>query len=137
MLVDFHSHTWESDGTLSPQALCEAMVQAGVRIFSISDHDTLAAYGAFSAPPHVRVVTGIEINTTYDDGEVHILGYRLPLDDSPLTRVIEENRAARRARVARIVEQLRGAGHDISLEQVHAEASERASLGRPHVGKAL
>ena len=113
------------------------MVEAGVRIFSITDHDTLAAYGAFSAPQYVNVVTGIEINTTYDDGEVHILGYRLPLDDSRLMRVIEENRTARRTRIARIVEQLRGAGHDISLDQVHAEANERASLGRPHVGKAL
>lgn len=113
------------------------MVQAGVRIFSITDHDTLSAYGAFSAPAHVRVITGIEINTTWDDGEVHILGYRLPLQHPALGRVIEENRRARRARVACMVEQLQQAGHDIALEHVHAEASERASLGRPHVGKAL
>lgn len=137
MLVDFHSHTWESDGTLSPQALCDFMRERGVRVFSITDHDSLSAYGAFEPPPSTRVVTGIEINTTFNDGEVHVLGYRLPLGKSALTDVLERNRAARRKRIKRIVDQLRAAGHDIALEHVHAEATGDASLGRPHVGKAL
>lgn len=137
MIVDFHSHTWESDGTLSPQALCDFMAERGVRIYSVTDHDSLAAYGQFTPPDSARIVTGIEINTTYRDGEVHILGYRLPLEPSPLTQVLERNRHARRARISRIVSQLREAGHDITLEHVHAEAKDEASLGRPHVGKAL
>lgn len=137
MLVDFHSHTHESDGTLAPQALCDLMQERGVRVFSVTDHDTLSAYGRFDAPAAVRVVTGIEINTTWNDVEVHVLGYRLPLGDSPLREVLERNRAARRTRVGRIVQQLRDAGHDITLEHVHAEARHGASLGRPHVGKAL
>ncbi len=137
MIVDFHSHTWESDGTLSPQALCDLMAERGVRIFSVTDHDTLAAYGQFTPPASARIITGIEINTTYRDGEVHVLGYRLPLGPSPLTQVLENNRHARRARISRIVAQLRDAGHDITLEHVHSEAKDDASLGRPHVGKAL
>jgi predicted metal-dependent phosphoesterase TrpH len=113
------------------------MHERGVGIFSITDHDTLTAYGQFEAPKNARVVTGIEINTTYNDGEVHVLGYRLPLEPSPLTDVLEANRKARRSRIGRIVQQLRDVGHDITLEHVHAEAEENASLGRPHVGKAL
>lgn len=113
------------------------MRERGVRYFSITDHDSLNAYGQFEAPPNVRVITGIEINTTFRDGEVHVLGYRLPLDRSPLTEVLERNRRARRTRIGRIVEQLRAAGHEIALEHVHAEANDGASLGRPHVGKAL
>lgn len=137
MLVDFHSHTCESDGTLAPAQLCAFMQERGVRYFSITDHDSINAYGQFAVPAHMRAVSGIEINTTFRDGEVHILGYRLPLGESPLTAVLEENRAARRARVGRIVAQLRDAGYDITMDDVHAEASEGASLGRPHVGKAL
>jgi hypothetical protein len=113
------------------------MQERGVRIFSITDHDTLRAYGRFEPPAGVRVVTGIEINASHNDGEVHILGYRVPLGASPLTEVLERNRHARRKRVNRIVAQLRDAGHDITMEDVHAEAREGASLGRPHVGKAL
>lgn len=113
------------------------MRERGVRFFSITDHDSIKAYGQFEVPAHMRSISGIEINTTYRDGEVHVLGYRLPLGDSPLSRVLEENRAARRTRVGRIVGQLRDAGHDITMDDVHAEAFEGASLGRPHVGKAL
>lgn len=137
MLVDFHSHTCESDGTLAPAALCDFMRERGVRVFSITDHDSIKAYGQFEVPATMRAVSGIEINTSYRDSEVHILGYRVPLEESPLTRVLEENRAARRTRVGRIVDQLRESGHDITMDDVHAEAMEGASLGRPHVGKAL
>jgi len=137
VLVDFHSHTCESDGTLTPAALCEFMQQRGVRFFSITDHDSIKAYGQFEVPPHIRLTSGIEINTSFRDGEVHVLGYRLPLGNSPLTQVLEANRAARRTRVRRIVDQLRDAGYGITMDDVHAQALEGASLGRPHVGKAL
>jgi predicted metal-dependent phosphoesterase TrpH len=137
LIVDFHSHTYESDGTLAPQALCDFMHERGVRVFSITDHDTLNAYGQFELPAGVRVITGIEINTTYNGGEVHVLGYRLPIGNSRLSAVLERNRSARRTRVARIVSQLQEAGYAITLDDVHAEAGNGASLGRPHVGKAL
>jgi predicted metal-dependent phosphoesterase TrpH len=113
------------------------MQQRGVRFFSITDHDSIAAYGQFDLPAHMRVTAGIEINTSWSENEVHVLGYRLPLGESPLTAVLEANRAARRIRVARIVQQLQDAGYAIGMDDVHAEASEGASLGRPHVGKAL
>ena len=113
------------------------MQERGVRIFSITDHDTLNAYRYIEPPPRTQIVTGIEINTTWDEGEVHVLGYRVPLDDPALTSVLERNRAAREVRVGQMVELLRSAGHDISIEAVRAESQEGAALGRPHVGKAL
>jgi len=113
------------------------MQSRGVQIFAITDHDTLAAFEQLEPVAGIRIVTGIEINATYEDSEVHILGYHLPAGPSPLTAVIEANRAARRVRVGRIVAQLCAAGHAISLEDVEAEAAPNASLGRPHVGKVL
>jgi predicted metal-dependent phosphoesterase TrpH len=137
LIVDFHTHTSESDGTLAPQMLCDRLNARGVRVCSITDHDTLGAYGKFEPPPGMRVVTGIEINTTYEDGEVHLLGYRLPLEEPRLAETIQRNRAARRVRVERIVEQLQAAGYAIAMSDVEAEAGPDSSLGRPHVGKAL
>ncbi len=87
MIVDFHSHTRESDGALPPEELVAMMRARGVRIFSITDHDTMRAYGQFAAE-FATVVPGIEINTTWNDNEVHVLGYGLPLgDDTPLANV--------------------------------------------------
>lgn len=120
-----------------PQALCNMMHERGVRIFSVTDHDTLDAYGQFEVPKGMRLITGIEINTTYRDSEVHVLGYRLPLGASPLVNTLDRNRQARVARIRQIVDQLQACGHAITVADVEAEASEGASLGRPHVAKAL
>lgn len=137
MIVDFHSHTFESDGTLSPAELCDAMRKRGVAVFSITDHDTLAAYDGLAAPSGARVIVGIEVNTTYRGNEVHLLGFRVRRDDVRFNRLLEHNQQARRERIARTVEQLQAAGYAITLEQVLAEAGTGKSLGRPHVGKAL
>jgi hypothetical protein len=109
----------------------------GVQIFAITDHDTLAAFGRLEPVAGIRLVTGIEINAAHADGEVHVLGFGLQTGPSPLTAVIEANREARRVRVGRIVTQLREAGYDITFADVEAEAAPNATLGRPHVGKAL
>lgn len=138
MIVDFHSHTYESDGTLSPGELCAAMHKRGVTVFSITDHDTLGAYRDLTVPAPMRLVAGIEINTTYDGNEAHVLGYKLPLTvGTPLDRMLEDNRAARRERIGEMVTKLQEAGYEITMEQVLAEAGKGQSLGRPHVGKAL
>lgn len=137
MIVDFHSHTRESDGALAPPELVAMMRARGVQIFSITDHDTMRAYGRFEAG-FATVVPGIEINTTWQDNEVHVLGYRLPLgEDTPLARVLAENREFRRTRVDRMVAALGAAGYPLTVADVTAESDGGDALGRPHVAKAL
>ena len=144
MVVDFHSHTHASDGTWSPAELLAAMKTRGVDVFSVSDHDTLAAYEALRpngvdvdgiAP--ARLVTGIEINTTYRWNEVHILGYGFALGPSELDSMIAENRKSRDERAREMIALLARAGHGLTYEMVRAEAEPHAPLGRPHVAKAL
>ncbi len=137
MIVDFHSHTRESDGSLEPQALVDLMAERKVEVFAISDHDSLGAFGRFQAPAGARVITGIEINTTWRGNEVHVLGYGIGLDDPTFAELIERNRRSRRERMERIVQNLRVAGYGVSMEDVEREADSGAALGRPHVGKAL
>jgi 3',5'-nucleoside bisphosphate phosphatase len=134
--VDFHSHTLESDGTLSPAELVAKMRARGVSWFSITDHDTTRAYDAVDAPGQ-HVITGIEINTTWDGSDVHILGYRIPTGPSALADVVERNRNHRRERIDVMVGGLNRAGYPVSVEQVLAESGGGHALGRPHVAKAL
>jgi 3',5'-nucleoside bisphosphate phosphatase len=137
MIVDFHSHTRESDGALAPEELVAMMRARGVRIFSITDHDTIRAYGQFAAD-FARVIPGIEINTTWNDNEVHVLGYGIPLgDDTPLALILAENREFRRTRIDRIAANLTAAGFPITVADVVAQSDGGDALGRPHVAKAL
>jgi 3',5'-nucleoside bisphosphate phosphatase len=135
--VDLHSHTNMSDGTLSPQELADFMGERGVELFSISDHDTLGAYGLFEPPRGSRVIPSIEINTTWRKNEVHVLGYGVPLGPSAINELLEYNQEQRRMRAVTMVERLREAGYSITIEDVVREAGDAHSMGRPHVAKAL
>lgn len=137
MKIDLHSHTRMSDGTLSPQELADFMGERGVEVFSISDHDTLGAYGMFEPPAGARVIPAIEINTTWRKNEVHVLGYNVPLGPSQINELLEYNQEQRRLRAITIVENLREAGYPITIEDVEREAGDAHSMGRPHVAKAL
>jgi predicted metal-dependent phosphoesterase TrpH len=139
VLVDFHCHTSESDGTLLPAELGAAMRSRGVEIFAITDHDSLGAFpkldGSYGT---AHVVTGIELNTTYRDNEVHVLGYGFPLDSPEMRAAIEANRGHRERRAERMIEQLANAGYPLDVASVRAEAGHAdSSLGRPHVARAL
>jgi predicted metal-dependent phosphoesterase TrpH len=139
VLVDFHSHTTESDGTLSPPELAGLMRKRGVEIFSVTDHDALGAYPKLGdSAGSARVVPGIELNTTYRGNEVHVLGYGFPADSPVVEEAIATNRRERATRAEKMIEQLREAGFDLDLAAVRAEAGHDASaLGRPHVARAL
>jgi predicted metal-dependent phosphoesterase TrpH len=108
----------------------------GVSWFSITDHDTTRAYERVDAPGQ-HVIAGIEINTTWDGSDVHILGYGIPTGPSPLAEIVERNRAHRRERVDTMVAGLNGAGYPVTVDQVLAESNGGHALGRPHVAKAL
>lgn len=137
MIVDFHSHTTNSDGSLSTNDLVAAMERRGVRFFSITDHDSIRAYDELP-PVRATVVPGIEINTTHLGMDVHILGYGFDAADGALiSRTVAANRQARRARIKTMVERLNVAGYPLTDEMVAAEAEGSESLGRPHVAKAL
>jgi len=139
VLVDFHSHTLESDGTLAPAELAAAMQKRGVEIFSVTDHDSLGAYDRFDdAVGAATVVTGIELNTTYRANEVHILGYGFPVESETIATAIGANLEQRRLREQRMGDQLQRAGVDLDMSAVRAEAGHAdSSLGRPHVARAL
>jgi predicted metal-dependent phosphoesterase TrpH len=137
VIVDFHSHTHESDGSLPPAQLVDLMRKRGVRIFAITDHDTTRAYGTFAAD-FARVVPGVEINTSWRDNEVHVLGYGVPTgDDGALAGVLAANRDFRRTRAERMVNAVNAAGFPVTLDAVIAEAGGADAIGRPHLAKAL
>ena len=113
------------------------MDRRGVRIFSITDHDTTRAYQELPES-RAQIVPGIEINTTRDGVDIHILGYGFdPSAAAPIHATLEANRKARVVRIKTMIERLARAGYPLTEEMVAAEADGSESLGRPHVAKAL
>ena len=140
MKVDLHLHSTASDGSLSPSAVVWAARAGGLDVISITDHDTVAgvAEAVAALPDAMHVVPGVELSTTLDGVELHMLGYFIDPHNAELVAHAEHAVEARRQRVQRMLELLRKYNIHISFDDVltTAEASPRV-LGRPHVARAL
>ena len=68
--ANFHCHTTESDGKLSPLSVVEFYKHAGYDILSITDHCTVTEINS----NQILFIPGIEIDYTFPEQWVHILG---------------------------------------------------------------
>ena len=69
---DFHAHTNFSDGVNSPDELAALAQAEGLDFLAITDHNTIGALSAFTAPPPMLIVRGIEI--TLKNGHFNVFG---------------------------------------------------------------
>ena len=138
-MVDLHTHSDRSDGTLGPQQLIDLARRLGLKALSITDHDSLEGYDLalpYAQPAGVELVCGIELSTRRQSSSIHILGYFL---EQPPGETFRSHLAylqkARRERNGRLTERLRQLGLSIRLED--AEKLGRSQTGRPHFAQLL
>ncbi|MDZ4177918.1 MAG: PHP domain-containing protein [Coriobacteriia bacterium] len=139
MRFDLHVHSTASDGHLSPSELVRASLEAGLTALAITDHDSLS--GVPEALQAARgtdllVIAGVELSASYEDADIHILGYFVDPHDKVLTRRLSTLREVRHGRAHQMVEHLKRAGIDVTLEAV-LHFAQSGSVGRSHVARAL
>lgn len=136
--VDLQVHSTASDGALPPAAVVRAARGAGLTAIALTDHDTVdgvAEAVAEGAVQGVRVVPGVELSTTFEGEELHLLGLHLA-DLAVLREELAALRTDRVSRAERIVALLNQHGIPVAMEAVLREAAGGA-VGRPHVARAL
>jgi len=140
--ADFHNHSTASDGRLTPAQMVELAVANGVKIFSLTDHDSTEGFAEAQRTaekyPDFTLVPGCELSTDIEGDEVHVLGYLTveQLHNPELQEQLTKFRAGRFQRGKDMVAKLEAIGKPISWERVLEIAGE-ASVGRPHVARAL
>jgi predicted metal-dependent phosphoesterase TrpH len=139
MIVDLHTHTNRSDGTLSAIELLQGAVDAGIELLSITDHDTIAAYQDLEVDltkQSLTIVPGIEFSTKWRTTGVHVLGLNIDLASDAIDAATKFQLDARRLRAERIAERLERAGLADTLPGAMAIAKWGA-VGRPHFARHL
>lgn len=138
-MIDLHVHTTASDGQYSPSQIIEKAAEKNISVLAITDHDTVAGLeeGKNAAKSHnLTFVQGVELNINYPTGEFHLLGLGLK-DISPLLVELLDNLVKNRElRNLQIIEKMREAGVDISLEEMKEHFPDTV-LGRPHFAAEL
>jgi len=95
MFADLHLHSIHSDGTDTPDELISLVIKHNVKIISITDHDSIAAY-AYVAPeqyPDVKIIPAVEISAVFEHSYVHVLGYYIDIESDDLTEYIKNTSA--------------------------------------------
>ena len=138
--VDLHLHTTFSDGTLTPTQLVRMCAERGLKVVSVSDHDSTQgipeALQAARPFPQLTVIPGIELSTDVPGSEIHVLGYFVDYQNADFQRTIQRFREDRVGRAHRMVEKLNELGLAISWERVK-ELSGDGAIGRPHIAQAM
>ena len=139
-LMDLHTHTTASDGSLTPAELVAAARAAGLKAVAVTDHDTTAGLDealAAGAEPGLQVVPGVEISVEAGlAGGVHVVGLFVEHHHPPLTAALERLQRARARRNPRMVERLNHLGIPVTLEEVAAFAGGDL-ISRAHFAQAL
>ena len=140
MRIDLHCHSDVSDGTESPAGVVRRAAAAGLDVLALTDHDSTAGLPAAAEAGRelgVDVRLGCEISCLRDGVSVHLLGYLFDPADAVLSRELELIRTDRVRRAAAMVDRLRELGLDLAYDRVLAIAGDAASVGRPHIARAM
>jgi len=114
--VDFHTHSYHSDGVRSPANLVRRLKQYGVIAGALTDHNTVAGVDeAIAAGKRygVKIYPGIEIYTQYRGRALHLLGLNIDHTHAKLTAWTNRAQSHRRDWFDASVDRLRALGFSI------------------------
>jgi predicted metal-dependent phosphoesterase TrpH len=138
-LIDLHAHSSVSDGTETPGEMIAAGVAAGLDVLAITDHDSTAGWvPAFEAAEGtgLTVLPGMELSTQLNGASVHLLGYLIDPAHPRLLAETERIRAERLHRAEAMVQRI-AVDYALDWDDVLAQTTPGATIGRPHIADAL
>jgi predicted metal-dependent phosphoesterase TrpH len=153
-MIDLHTHSRASDGSLNPDELIREAARGGLRAIALTDHDTLK--GLDRAEEEARkqgilFIPGIEIEIEYQKpGEFHLLGLGIGRPSPAFREAVAELSRRRELRNREILERMHEMSIDATWEELlalargdgaqgsKAETDDAGhSLGRPHFAALL
>lgn len=137
--IDLHTHSTQSDGTLSPTELVRHAAACHLTAFALTDHDTtdgLAEAFAAAADYSIKVIPGIEFSTEYHDQDIHILALDPDWKHPDFQAKLQDCREERARRNQKMIDLMAADGIDISYDKMLA-AFPRLPWTRTHFGRYL
>lgn len=137
-VVDFHTHSTCSDGTMTPSELVLYAEKRGLSAFALTDHDSVDGIKEAMVQAekcNIEFIPGIEFSAA-ENTETHIIGLFIDPENEFLLKTIQRLKDSRRRRMEDICRKLRLLGLDIT----HDEALKIAGgnfVGRAHIAKLM
>lgn len=140
-MIDLHMHSNCSDGTDSLEELYEKVKAAGITVFALTDHDTVAGDDAMKKlaekEGRIRFLPGIEVSCLIDavdvDSDCHIVGLNIDYTSKGILDIVEANVRYRHEKLGEILEYLKDSFGIEFPEEVVSRLSEIPNVGKGHI----
>lgn len=140
MKIDLHMHSRVSDGTDSPLELLGKVRDAGLEVFSLTDHDAIKGCAEIRSNIKAgdpRFITGAEFSCRDELGKYHILGYGFDMQAGAMPEFIEDSH---NTRMKKIEARLAFLKSEMDIEFPEEERKTLLALdnpGKPHIANLM
>lgn len=140
MIIDLHIHSTVSDGTDKPEEILKKVKEAGISLFSLTDHDAVKGSSALAgamSQEDPRMISGAEFSCQDEKGKYHILGYRFDPDAESIQQLI---RTGHQYRMEKMTARLEHLENEFGFSFPEEEKKNLLSMdnpGKPHLGNLM
>ncbi len=141
--VDFHTHSYYSDGMMKPTDLVRMYKEREYDIIALTDHDGIDGVKEAEIAGEalkMQVVPGIELATSYifndEEIEFHLLGYYIDIENENLNEKLKEIREKRKVRNEKLLAHLNDLGYELTFDDL-IERPKQNFIGKPNFERAM
>ena len=138
-MIDLHTHSTASDGTLSPTDLVVQASKAGVKTLALTDHDCVAGIAEAklaAGDNNINLIPGIELSVMWSGRTLHLLGLDVDASNLDLTVTLQGVLDFRHRRAEEMARKLEAIGVENALDGAR-EMAGTDLIGRSHFARYL
>ncbi|MBR0085201.1 MAG: PHP domain-containing protein [Lachnospiraceae bacterium] len=138
--IDLHMHTVVSDGTDTPRSIIAKVKEAGIGLFSVTDHDAVKCGNIIPMlleEDDPFFIPGVEFSCRDEEGKYHILGYDFDPVASSVIRVVTLGHSFRIKKVKARLDFLKDEFGFTFPEDELAALMTMDNPGKPHIGNMM
>ncbi|PJG84112.1 RNase RNM [Caviibacterium pharyngocola] len=137
-IYDLHCHSNASDGLFSPANVVRRAYEQGVNVLALTDHDTVDGVSDAQKQAEelgIRLITGVEISTSWENRAIHIVGLGFEQTHPKMTALLAEQQGLRYQRAVEIGRKLEKCGVPNAFEETRKLAD--GEVTRAHYARYL
>lgn len=137
--ADLHIHSNNSDGSDSIKELAKNIIESGIKIFALTDHDTIEGCEEMSKniSQDIKFIPSIELTCKADFVKCHILGYNCDCKNKTLLDLIEKGKVLRKNKLDTRIEYLKNTWNIVMTQEELDWLYARKSVVKTHLANII
>ena len=139
MNIDLHTHSYYSDGVLSPKEITNKAVNAECQFISLTDHDSLEGLAEAEKSANefnINFIKGVEISAKHGPYSIHIVGLGINDNNKTLIHGLQQNNQFRINRAKMIGKGLQKVGIENAYKKARS-LSKTKYITRTHFAQMI